>query len=527
MARGRYQRHRPPAERASEWLARPETADRCLGLLLAVTALARFAVFDDRGAPATVDSGNWLAFGHSILGSAPRSSSIVYPPVVPLLTTGVAAVLGPVVGVALLASVSSVLPALALYLVLRRTGLRWSAVLLAGLLAASASIGEAAAWGGFPQLIGLALVTVFVVSFDAALRSPTWAASARTAGWFGGILLTSHFAAIFAGLTAGMVLLLAWAAAPDAGGRRWAWPFGRWRVAVLCAVPVVLVLPIYRPLLEAIAGNRPQGTDTATATVGWSNLIETVEFTYREAPLLWRALVLFAICAPIALLDRWRTPEWRIPTSALVAIAVGTAASHEARFLAFLPTVVLGMAALWVLAGREAVRRPRLAVRTAAVALAVALLAFQSVQGIRLLRDQRDFYGIVAPGTYRGMQWLRSTTDPDTVLGVATVDEAPLGWWFEGYVGRPTFYASPLRWLSYPDELRRAEVANAIFTDSFPDDGALVRARRAGIDLLVVPTGSSRYDPTRMRAFLRRHPDLVAYRNGDVIVLRTTPTTGP
>ena len=518
--RGRYERRRTPRERVRATLADPLSADIALTLLLVGTAFARYRILTDRHAPATVDSGNWLAFGHAIMGNSPRSSSIVYPPLVPLLMAGMTRIFGPIVAVGLLGSLTALLPAIAVYVALRALGLRWSAVALAALLAASASVGEAAAWGGFPQLIGLALVTAFLVALDRALERPRWQASVAVAVLFTLILLTSHFVAIFAVMAAGAVVGLALLAS---GPGRWRWLVARLPTFALCLLPVIAVFPIYAPLLAAIAGNRPKGTDTATATVGVQNLLETVEFTYREAPLVWRVLTLFAFFAPVAMRDRWRRPEWRLPVAGLVAIVVGTVLTHEARFLAFLPVVTVAAAGLWVLAGTDALPSPKVWLQTLGAGFVALILLIQATTGMRLFVDQREFYGIIQPGTFSGINWLRIHTTPDTTLGVSTVDDAPLGWWLEGYVRRPTYYASPLRWLSFPDELRRARVANSVFTPRFPDETSLPRAAWHGIDLLVVATGSNRYDPPRMRAFLRRHPQAVVYRNRDVIILRTSP----
>jgi len=520
--RGKHERRRTPWEFVQATAADPLTADVALALLLIATAVARYRILTDRHAPATVDSGNWLAFGHALAGHSPRSSTIVYPPLVPVLVAGMTRLIGPIVAVGLIGATTALLPAIAIYVALRALGLRWSAFALAALLAASASVGEAAAWGGFPQLIGLALVTVFLIALDRAMERPRWQASLVVAVLFTLILLTSHFVAIFAVMAAGAVVGLTLLAS---GPGRVKWLIARLPTFGLCLLPAIAVIPIYAPLLAAIAGNRPKGTDTATATVGLQNLLETVEFTYREAPLVWRVLTLFAFCAPLAMWDRWRKPEWRLPVAGLAAIVVGTVLTHEARFLAFLPVVTVAAAGLWVLAGHDALPSPKIWLRGVGAAFVTLILVIQATAGMHLFVDQREFYGIIQPGTFSGMNWLRTHTSRDTTLGVSTVDDAPLGWWLEGYVRRPTYYASPLRWLSFPDELRRARVANSVFTAKFPDETSLPRAARHGIDLLVVATVSNRFDPARMNVFLRRHPDAVVYRNRDVIILRTSPAT--
>ncbi len=81
-------------------------------LVTLVVVVLRFRILRDTGAPATIDAGNWLAFGDTLLGRGVRSTSIVYPPLIPLATTGAVGLLGFVNGVAAMAALSSAAPAL-------------------------------------------------------------------------------------------------------------------------------------------------------------------------------------------------------------------------------------------------------------------------------------------------------------------------------------------------------------------------------------------------------------------------------
>jgi hypothetical protein len=229
--------------------------------------------------------------------------------------------------------------------------------------------------------------------------------------------------------------------------------------------------------------------------------------------------------------------------SALVAVVAGSVLSREARFLYFLPLVCVLAVALWLAEvvespdeapaiaddpfapapavadpGRRRTPSPAPLARWALVVL-VALAAVQAVTGLRYFRDQRDFYGILTPDTFAALEWLRAETPPDTVVGVSTVDDAPVGWWVEGFAERSTYYASRLQWLAYPDEIRRATVANEVFELPFPTTESLARAREAGLDLLVVPLASNRVDPDDLDRFLADHPDVVVFRNDDAVIL--------
>jgi hypothetical protein len=90
----------------------------------------------------------------------------------------------------------------------------------------------------------------------------------------------------------------------------------------------------------------------------------------------------------------------------------------------------------------------------------------------------------------------------------------------EGLGQRQSLLASALRWLNFPDEVRRARQANAVFTENFPNDATIARARLDGVDYVLVPLASEIVDPVRLREYVQRHPQQVAYRNRTTYVLR-------
>ena len=100
-----------------------------------------------------------------------------------------------------------------------------------------------------------------------------------------------------------------------------------------------------------------------------------------------------------------------------------------------------------------------------------------------------------------------------------TVDDAPLGWWVEGLGERTAVYASPLQWLVYPDEIRRATEANEVFAPPFPTERSMALARDVGMTYVLVATSSNRIAPAELDAFLAAHPDTVVYRGPDALVL--------
>ncbi|NLD78329.1 MAG: hypothetical protein GX643_16875 [Acidimicrobiales bacterium] len=517
--------------------------------LMAVLAASRFRTLHAGGAPATVDSGNWLAYGHDLLDVSVRDPSITYPPLVPLVVTSATGLFGPVTAVALVGALCSIAPAAGTYWALRTTTTsvtgRWLLVPLTGLLGAAGATGEATAWGGFPQLIGAGLAPVLLLLVDRVLRRSRLDDVIRAAVVLFILAATSHFAASYAVLAVGALVALSVATRGRGDRLRWL----RSRLPLLAAIPLpcIALLPWYRPLLAAMARNPVTDTD---ATLTSDNVLRWIEFTYRDQPVLWRTLAIAGTAVVFLLWPQRHRRAWRLSTSAMAAVVIGSLLSREARFLHFLPLASVMAVGTWLAVvvapsspapspveerGLEGARRtsPRPRSRPApsvaawcAAALVIALV-IQGISGHRHFVEQREFYGIVDRDLHVALIWLRDETPAEAIVGVSTVDGAPLGWWVEGLSQRRTVYASPLQWLVHPDEQDRARLANELFDETFPNAGAFARARDEGIDLLVLPLTSGHIDPVTVGEFIEGHPGLVRYRNDGVVIFGTATDSGP
>jgi hypothetical protein len=487
------QQHRPGLRR----LGSRALADGIFAMVVVVIVAYRFLVLSDGGAPATIDAGNWLAFGDAIFGDGTRSSTIVYPPVVPLLTKGFVEAFGVVNGVAALGALASAAPAAGLYVGLRTSGIGFQALPGALLVLGAGAVGEATAWGGFPQLIGLGLASLVLFELDRFLRTRNRVVASKAGVLMMLLLASSHFVGLtVAAAGLGMfVMEILWP-------RRRRLPWGEVVGGVaLLIVPSLWLMPMYLDLAGAFAGT--SGDFRFLNQLTWSNLAERIEFLYRDSPNLWRIALPFAMLTPVVFARYRFSPVWRVLCAVVVSASGLALLSREGRFLYF-ATLAVGLAAtLWiqsagrVLDNRAARRRPSQSGRAAKVALLVAALglaAWQVQAGAAFFREQRNYYGILTPGLHQGLMQIRDTTPQDTVLAVTSVRDAPLGWWVEAITHRPTYYASALRWLSFEDELERARIGNQIFTRTFPDNASVAVAEEHGVDLLIVPTRWAHFD---------------------------------
>jgi hypothetical protein len=493
------------AHRVSRVVGHTRVIDGCFLVFCAVVALIRYALLAHASMLPGIDGGNWLALGHALLGTGAGGPGTTYPPVVPFLTVVGVDLFGPVHAVAGLAALASVAPAIGAYVVLRSQHLGWVAAMLSGFLVIGRPTGEATAWGGYPQLLGIGLSLVALMALDRYLRTGRGAHALAAGVLLALDLATSHFTGLLT-VAAGTVIVLFHIAQSDRARRHHPW----WRTAWLVIAPSVVLIPVYWRLLPALAQeipgpSAPVSDNGSIGASGWVGVIG----------------VAAVLVTPLLLWRRWRQPLWRLTTSIVVVTALAYAFTREPRLLYFGPVAAVFVAALWIqdLRGRAADWVRGSAV-VASLILVVAL-GVQTVGSFGLFRSQRDYYQVAPSGTIAAADWLRASTPPHAVVAVTSVGGAPLGWWVEGLSQRPTDAGSSLVWLTYPQEQTRARAANSIFTSTFPSDAAFATARRLGVDYLLVATTWEGFDAQSFRAFESEHRGAVRFDDGSVVIFAT------
>lgn len=504
-----------PVAKPRPGLVSPDTAF-ALGCL--VLGGVRYSMLVAGGAPPGIDAGNWLDIGRSLFGDDAGLVAPAYPPVAPALVAGAVAVAGALHGVAFVAALASLAPAIGAYVVLRRNGLRWPAVGLAVLLVPLAATGEATAWGGYPQLLATGLGVVTLSMLDGHLRSPGRRGALAAGAALAAVLATSHF--VGAIVLAGAVVLLLLHRSPSlvrSGGAAGVSARASRRHLALVALPSLVLVPLYVAMATSMGagyGSRPAGV-----RVTLSSLLADLEFVYREAPLVWRPLVALAVLTPLLAGPLRRRPSWAVATSLVVAVAVVLVGTGEPRALYLLPVAAVASAGFWTEAWSTGGARPGRAATAVLAAGFVAVLGVVSLRGLDLFSAQRSFYQVLAPGVVEGIDWLRANSTRGDLVAVASVDGAPLGWWVEGLGRRSVLSGSALHWLYLEGERDRARTANRVFGPRFPDAAALDEARGAGVDYLLVARSADAYRHERVEAFRRTDAGSFVFENDDVVIL--------
>ncbi|NOX31318.1 MAG: hypothetical protein GXP35_14900 [Actinobacteria bacterium] len=478
--------------------------------------IVRFVVYSSGGAPPTVDAGNWLAFGDSLLGDGIRDSSISYPPTVPLLTKAAVAMFGLTVGVSLLAAIATAAPAVGLFHTLGAFGIGRLRLVPTLLLLCVGSVSEAAAWGGFPQLLAMGVLPVGVLLGHRLVVGP----SRRTAVSFGLALMASfaisHFVSAILVLAVALLvihhLIRAWSVG---------WVTAMAKHAIWVLLPLVWLIPIYWNLIDAILLNPNEFGDLDNVT--FSNLFNRLEHIYSDAPILWRLMVPLTVVTPWLSWRNRASAQMYVFSSLYFATGLLLVVTRESRYLYLLPMLAMLASSVWLAetesryegaTSKLSARQVRLV-----VAFVVIVLFGQAFGGIRQLDNQRDFYAVMRPPLIDAIEAADDLAGPDEVIAVPSVRGAPIGWWVEALSNNQVLYGSPLRWLNFADEVDRASRANAIFQADFPNSESLELLREADVSVVLVPRTWTWFDHDRVLTWAATNDIEVELINGDAVVL--------
>ena len=515
--------------RAMAILASPTSVTAvALGGVVALRTL----VIAVHGEPSGVDFGNWLMFGHQALGDPlKRAADVTYPPVVPVLAVWLTSALGVVWGTALLAGFSSVVPAVGVFTACRLLGARWNAALAALLLAATSSSGEAAAWGGVPQLIGLGLAALALGLAQLVLIRRRWSEAAYLGATLLALGATSHLILAQAAVSLCCLLVLGIVFDRTSFGPRH-WPNAKsWlSLSAIAVLPMCVLVPLYVRLLPTVGQTfvSDQSSSSQSAIVSFLGAMSVI---YRDAPWLWKPALVLAALTPLLLFGRRHlaNPLWPVCAALIVSLIAEALLSGQARLVYLAPIAVAFALVLWLselAKGNWPITSHRIAPRVtgglALNVLVVVAVAFVSVKGLMFFPVQRDFYGAYdPPGTIAGLDWLRHHTPADSLVAVAPIDGAPFGWWVQGYGRRAALVGSEDEWLNFPQERARANEVVAMLSEPDPLDASVMTvAHRLGVQYVLLPWAWGGLSQAQLAVFEKRNPGSVVFNNTAMVIVR-------
>lgn len=474
----------------------------------ALPVLARVALLGR--VPLGIDGGVWLASATELLGRGFRPG--LYPPVVPLLAYALSGVFGPFMGLSVLAVLAGVAPGLALGMFARRLASPlWVQIAAAFLVSVAGMTAEAVYWGGYPQLLALALFPLALLSVEQSIRgsgSTPW----RTALLVAALAATSHL--VFASLVAAtlVVCLVEALSVTPRHVLRNAIPLS-WRTA-LVLLPLV---PVYLSVLETASVS-----SSAQKEKGVAALFEIRSYLLRSESIGW-ACVLAIVLAALVASRRFKPVGTTSAFGAFTVSVVLPLVTGERRFAYLFATATAMCVVVAVRAISPAFRR----LTSGAVILAVVLVAVPA-----MLRTSQDaeFYQVVDADAVDLASAAGRLTRPGDRIATASIRTFPFGWWVEGISRRRVLSMAPDAVLYRESERQDAAAALSIFqgtpAEPFPSKMGLSSASNLDVAALVVPWawGGTDAKSLRERLAVCSCKASVGYENsfGAVVLLENT-----
>ena len=437
--------------------------------------------------PTGADAGNWLALANEVRGLDVMSADVSYPPLFPaLLALLLQLNTPPIVALLLMALVAKIALVVAVYISVRTLN-RTYAMVAATLVTTAGAQMEAYAWGGYPQLLGMAfgLLAVFLILryLNTQERSHLWVGLVFVAA----TLLTHVLIGGLLGVVIG-IAVLHWLYIVDP--RRRAWVRGLKVGAVVAGSTALGGLALF----FLVRGTGTEATLNPHALSRWEGL----SHVFRDAPLPWAVV---GVTAVVVLFFRY----WPEHIAATLAVGSAWAVTSAAFFLItgeqrgllilqvgliLLATLGFGAARMFV-AGPEkrrySVVEPRTVRHRLLLVAGISMFFAIVVAGLGAYEGTADWYRLVDRPELSALDKLQSASGrQDLVLAARGHNGMPVGWWIEGYGERPTYSGHDVRFLAFPDEREQAEIANDIFGGVLSDAETIAMLREVGADYLVV-----------------------------------------
>ena len=459
-------------------------------LLIGLLVAEKGPLLARQAAPSGADPGNWLSLAWSITGQSARLADWAYPPLTFILLRALLVVLDPLLALKVLGLAAWGAIAIAFWLVLLRFTPRLPVPLKLGLALLVMFAGynnEIFAWGGYPQLLGMAFLTGAIPAWESFLSTGTRRSGAAAVLLVLAVLSTHHLMAAIAPVF--WLAVFAWTLwkkdiPPATIIRRFVLASG-----ILAALSLPLV-PVYLKYLSLLSGNPVNSS-------GYSlqSLPLLVRYLFRDLTPLWLVWLALGLAAPLVAAGLRR----KALSATVFAFTWGTLAAFlvlwEVRILqALIVGIGFGLAILfeqaWIHPSTTWYARLRQGALVACLGL--VLLATLSL-GRQEYEQASSYYRVVDQQLLDGLNWLRDNTHPGERVATSRTRPDLVGWWVEGLARRPALYAADLRWLAFRSERGYTQIANQIFDPAAPPEriGELIYANQVRWILLDKTAGET------------------------------------
>jgi len=449
-----------------------------------------------------LDEGNWLAFGHALLGrtgALPDGIPLfTVPPLVPLLMALADALVGPMAAAKTVALISMGGIYLATYAVSRRGGLSMgSALTAATLLSVSSAVLEPVAFGGYPQNVAFAGLLVAAWGASSYLSSGQ-SRDAWVAGGGMAIAATSHHMYFLITIAAVCVVWLIWMVERPPRDE----VIEKTRRLAIAGLPALIA---YIPTATALL----RSSYEAPVNASGADYVASITYVFPDPTWLWVAVAGSGIVYLVGS-TRLSGPLARLALALVVFPLLPFAVTSEARLLP--PMIAGGLIGFGMALDHLRDLPSRVGVSAfAAAAVAVAALMFVADRRAEIAFG---YFSAVDELMLQSATWVDEHTDGH--VAVRTDYRGwPVGWWYRGLVGGDVLVGSDERWVAFAEEVEGAQIVSELF-DARSAAEARAVAARYGISAAV----TRKWDWIGWRQWVESpEPVAILYDDGTRIVL--------
>ena len=452
-----------------KWLAIAEYVSTSTGSIVLLTVLLvtytlyRWFLWGVEMAPPGSDGGNWLAFSMELFGEKVKAASAVYPPLFPGLVKFTTLFMPPLVTLKVLGLMTAVLVSVPAYLLLRTALKPLPAALLAAIFPLLDYHNDVLAWGGYPQLLGVALLVLSIYLLRQGLETGRTRFFLAAALGVALTVATHTLAALQLAIAIAVLLLIyfyQYRGIPlSLSRRRLVRVLQLW--AGITFVLLLVFIPVYIKTVALLTDDpfNPQQ-------------FHILEFfrnydSWRPGNIIW--LEIAAVSIPFT---AWAVIARRRYFLADVVVALGISAVltfvviQEIRSAHLLQMgLFLSVGLMIKLAHSEAITSlahfSRRMIPYLAIAFLTIVISGVLIFGVFRTQQATQWYRVVDTPVLTALNWLRDHgTSEDHVVAGETPHGGIIGWWVEGYAKLPTYFAVEKRWLSFRKEREQADVAH-------------------------------------------------------------------
>jgi hypothetical protein len=422
--------------------------------------------------PTGLDGGQWLALGRGLFGEG-RSTAGAYPPLTPFLTAVIGSITSPTAALKLIAIGSLLTVLVAVYLLARDGFGPWLGLAVVATIGPASALTEPVAFGGYPQQLAFACLLLATWGLARYLPSGRTGWLVLAGGGLAGAALSHHIYFPLALGLAGLVWLL-WLLSctpTEPILHRTAGAIAAIAVGLACFAPtaVAFLTARYLPPLDATG----------------QNLRSAFAYGAREAVWVWVAITLAGVTSlALTATSRHRDPAWQVAVALTAGAGPLFAFTGETRLLPpFLTGAALGLGFGWQWL-RDRLSRSRFA--PLPLLAAFVLPAALWIPADTTAAGYFAYYRVLDTPML-GAAAAISAADPDGLVVVRRDwRNWPVGWWFEGLTTAPIAVGSDPRWLGFPAERARAELADRFFAQRLDHDQLRSLAAGTGVELLAL-----------------------------------------